>query len=1350
MPPRAFLGVVLVCISAPTVEASPPQSAGAQSSTLAAQLSRWLTSHGPAWRSETDPQTGFLQWLYGGSATPSFVPRDEADFLVLAREALEETRDLHGLDPATLAQARTQFLPLAEIGSSDKVTVRLRQAVGGVRVVDGFVNVLFDTHGRLLSLQSTGLPHLAGFPTRPLLTAELARRRATAQFRADEGLLATDVTSPDLVIDQVLSENKRREGRLAWQIDLQWRDDASLPVGYTYWIDALDGRVLRRSKSVHDFDVSGTVSTMATPGQAPDTAANPETSQIMRYARVQSAQGTLTTDANGNFNYPGVNAPLSVTFTYVGTFANVVNAAGASYTLTQVLQPNQANAVLLNPSPADTVTSQANAIQIINKLRDWIRSINPTDATADFLATANVNQAQTCNANYNGTSVNFFAAGGGCVNTAYSTVIAHEMGHWLNSRYGTGNGGDGMGEGNADVFAMYLFDDPIVGLDFCGTGCNIRTGNNTRAFCGDCCSACYGEVHADGEPWMGAAWKIRSRLDTTNGNAAGDLIANNLFLGWMNGYNQTQIKSVIETQWLTLDDNDGNINNGTPHYSDIDQGFRDQGFPGFTLPTISISNVTDLPDTSNEAGPYAVTATIVAQLAPPISSATLSYRRNGVAFSSLVMTNTSGNVWSASIPGQAGGARVDYYVTATDSASSTATYPSGAPGQSLSFAVGILTGFFSDNFETAGDNGWTHASVGDTSNSEDDWQRGTPAGRSGTSQGVPWSDPAAAASPTRCWGNDLGNGTFTGSYSANVHSYLRSPVINLSGKWGTRLRFKRWLTVEEGIYDQARILVNGGQVWINPSSGHVLDTSWSTQEVELAALADNLASVQIEFQLKSDGGLQLGGWQIDDVEILYYAPGADIDGDGVPDGSDNCPSVPNANQANADGDAFGDACDTCTDTDNDGYGNPGYPVNTCATDNCPTVSNPSQADNDSDGMGDACDPDDDNDGVPDASDNCQFVSNANQANNDGDAMGDACDPDDDNDGVPDTSDGCPFDATKTSPGVCGCGVPDTDSDGDGTPNCNDGCPNDPLKTAPGVCGCGTPDVDSDGDGTPNCDDGCPYDPLKIAPGQCGCGIPDNDTDGDGVADCIDNCDSDLNPGQSDLDGDSVGDACDNCVDLSNPGQEDCNNDGVGDACAIASGAPDCNHNSIPDTCDLASGTSHDYNANGIPDECEQSMTSFCFGDGSAVACPCVNNGAPGHGCNNSSATGGALLSTAGNPNLSADTLVFTAAGERPTAFTIFLQGNLEVAPVLFGDGLRCAGGTLKRLYSRNASGGTVSAPQGGDPSVSARSAALGDTIPIGGTRYYQTYYRDPNPSFCPSPMGSTFNSSNGYRVTWQP
>ncbi|KAH3731474.1 chitin binding [Pelomyxa schiedti] len=61
----------------------------------------------------------------------------------------------------------------------------------------------------------------------------------------------------------------------------------------------------------------------------------------------------------------------------------------------------------------------------------------------------------------------------------------------------------------------------------------------------------------------------------------------------------------------------------------------------------------------------------------------------------------------------------------------------------------------------------------------------------------------------------------------------------------------------------------------------------------------------------------------------------------------------------------------------------------------------------------------------------------------------------------------------------------------GTSPVDDSCPSDPFKTTPGVCGCGVPDTDTDGDKTPDCHDGCPSDPNKVAPGVCGCGVSDS-------------------------------------------------------------------------------------------------------------------------------------------------------------------------------------------------------------------------------------------------------------------
>src|SRR6185295_19047519 len=94
---------------------------------------------------------------------------------------------------------------------------------------------------------------------------------------------------------------------------------------------------------------------------------------------------------------------------------------------------------------------------------------------------------------------------------------------------------------------------------------------------------------------------------------------------------------------------------------------------------------------------------------------------------------------------------------------------------------------------------------------------------------------------------------------------------------------------------------------------------------------------------------------------------------------------------------------------------------------------------------------------------------------------------------------------------------------------------------------------------------------------------------------------------------------------------------------------------------------------------------------------------------------------------------------------VFLQGNTLLSPgFVFGDGVRCIGGALKRLASKTTSAaGTASYPTAGDTRIATRSAALGDPIPTGATRWYQTWYRDPSATFCPPPQGSTFNISAG-------
>lgn len=155
-----------------------------------------------------------------------------------------------------------------------------------------------------------------------------------------------------------------------------------------------------------------------------------------------------------------------------------------------------------------------------------------------------------------------------------------------------------------------------------------------------------------------------------------------------------------------------------------------------------------------------------------------------------------------------------------------------------------------------------------------------------------------------------------------------------------------------------------------------------------------------------------------------------------------------------------------------------------------------------------------------------------------------------------------------------------------------------------------------------------------------------------------------------------------------------------------------------------------------------SIEPTCFGDGTLSACPCGNSGSTGHGCNNSSNTGGAQLTASGA--FTPDTIVLTSSGERPTSLTIFLQAGLGLRNP-FGDGIGCFGAGLKRLYVKSAVNGVAIAPGPGDLSITQRSANLGEALEHGGLRIYQAYYRDVSTTFCP---GATFNVSNGLQITW--
>jgi len=156
---------------------------------------------------------------------------------------------------------------------------------------------------------------------------------------------------------------------------------------------------------------------------------------------------------------------------------------------------------------------------------------------------------------------------------------------------------------------------------------------------------------------------------------------------------------------------------------------------------------------------------------------------------------------------------------------------------------------------------------------------------------------------------------------------------------------------------------------------------------------------------------------------------------------------------------------------------------------------------------------------------------------------------------------------------------------------------------------------------------------------------------------------------------------------------------------------------------------------------------YCFGDpGSDTPCPCGNDNdgsVPGSGCGNGVFTSGAQLTGSGVASLGADTLVLATAGLEPNNSGLYFQANNDLSPGnLWGDGLQCAGGQLKRLGVRFSDGSGNSDTSGFALPISVKAG----NVQAGDTKYYQCWYR--NPQY--SPCLSDFNASNGYAVTWAP
>ncbi|HEX5050147.1 MAG TPA: hypothetical protein VFZ65_00115 [Planctomycetota bacterium] len=757
-------------------------------------------------------------------------------------------------------------------------------------VIEGRADVRINMRGVVAMMGSRAWPIPANFDTTPQIGEEVATAIAWQQLETPlTGVpQPAAIAAPRLVIWGDIDATDVAPFYLAWEVSISNVDRNGFgPIG-RYYIDAKTGGVLHYQNDKHTCGNPACtnphhgVNRLETIGPIQPGPVTLTTVTVMAWTRTgldgQSALvntalrglvlnvpgvGQVTTDANGQFTID-IAAPVSISVGALdGThFAPIAgtNAPSGSFTVT----PGVNSTIQLLTSGATTnEAAHTTAAYWIDRTNEWARSILGTSGSIPSAMNTisgiapTVNQSGTCNAYYTGNTLHFYPAGGGCANTAFSTVVAHEWGHGLDDRFGgiSNASNDGLSEGWGDIMGLYISDTPNLGSGFQTAGVPLRSGNNTKLY------GTQNEVHNAGEIWMGFAWKYRENLRAAFGTNLAIQISNDTVITSIVADATNQADAVREV--FIADDDDGNLNNGVPHYAQLSAAAITKGMPYPQIQIISIAHA-PLGNTSARLTPRIVAATIAAVSSGTVTQTRLFYNAGAGAQVRNMHPTNAPNGYSAMLPGIMSGA-VSYHIEAVHSGGTTVRLPvTGEYTYVVSVPpTGPFIGFYSESFDT-GAAGWSHGRYSTTGT--DDWQLGAPNGKSSTVSGVFWSDPASAVSGSSVYGTDLGAGTSNGRYPNSIDYYLRSPTINCSGRTGVTLRFKRWLTVEEGIYDQATILVNGVQIWTNPANGHLVDSSWQTLEYPIP-VADNNPAVQVEFRLTADGGLNLGGWQIDDVEL---------------------------------------------------------------------------------------------------------------------------------------------------------------------------------------------------------------------------------------------------------------------------------------------------------------------------------------------------------------------------------------------------------------------------------------------------------------------------------------------------
>lgn len=556
-------------------------------------------------------------------------------------------REVLGIDVAQLGDARVTKI------HDDLWQVSIPQRYQGVAVRDARLAATMS-HGNLILLGTEAWGNVRDLDTVPRLSADEALE---AGFAYAEGRRPDDVIgrAPRLEIvpyaPQELQDGEAFGGPIGegYAHRLVWSFVFQRPPELARWevlVDAQDGEVLafQDENQYANKTIKGGVypltNTEVCP--TPDQCGVMQLNWPMPFADTGLAAPNNVANSQGVYNYTSGIATTTLTGRYLNISDGCGNISNSSVSGNINLggANGQHDCVSGGGSPGNTAASRS-VFYEVNRIAELARSYLPANAWLNAQLTANVNIPGSCNAFWNGTTINFYRSIGGCRNTGEIVgLVDHEWGHGLDDNDANGTISN-PSEGYADIVANYRLeascvayglnlsnlgcgmtsdgtgfnaDEAEVGPSHCDTDCSGRRDSDFAKHadglpdtalgfvCSSCLSGtgpCGRSVHCASAPQRQAAWDLVAR-DLTSppfnmSSQTAFITGNRLFyLGSGNvgswfactcgGSSDGCSATSGYMQWLGADDNDGNLANGTPHMTAIHAAFNRHGI-ACTAPT---------------------------------------------------------------------------------------------------------------------------------------------------------------------------------------------------------------------------------------------------------------------------------------------------------------------------------------------------------------------------------------------------------------------------------------------------------------------------------------------------------------------------------------------------------------------------------------------------------------------------------------------------------------------------------------------------------------------------------------------------------------------------------------------